>query len=129
MEFTARSTVLTISGIAEQTAAVTLASSLLMIFSIRSVGNKSMSTELGFRRSVLIDVYSTLRNGNGHSRRRGIWMQWNRPSWPGGVVAAPKAQTGWWLKFDWQNLSIKNNHPGASRHPSWPGGAIDGQHS
>src|SRR4051812_19575051 len=69
MAVTARSTVLTISGITAPTAAVTAASSLLMIFSIRSVGNRSMSTELGFRRSVLIDDYSTLQFGKFGCRR------------------------------------------------------------
>jgi len=29
-------------------------------------------------------------------------------------VSSPKARTGWWLKFDRQNSSIRNNHhPGA----------------
>jgi len=32
-------------------------------------------------------------------------------------VAAPKAQTGWWLKFDRQNLSIENNHPALRATP------------
>ena len=26
-------------------------------------------------------------------------------------------RTGWWFNF-------QNNHPGASRHPSWPGCAV-----
>src|SRR6185295_10852879 len=54
MALTARSTVFTISGIAAETAEDTVASSLLMIFSILSVGYRSISTEFGFRRSVLI---------------------------------------------------------------------------
>jgi hypothetical protein len=54
---------------------------------------------------------------------RSLRKKRDRPSWTGGV-AAPKAQTGWWFKLDVQNFSILNNHPGASRHPSWPGGAI-----
>src|SRR5262249_47921277 len=49
----------------------------------------------------------------------------NCPSWPGGAAARIKkcsaaskfAQTGWLFK----NLLL-NNHPGASRHPSCPGG-------
>ena len=52
----------------------------------------------------------------------GVWVS-HRPSWIGGV-AAPKAQTGWLFKFDKRNPSIWNNHPGAARHPSYPGGAM-----
>ena len=51
----------------------------------------------------------------------------HRPSWTGGVAARSRkcrvsdrtAQTGWLF----QNNCL-SNHPGASRHPSWPGGAI-----
>jgi vanillin dehydrogenase len=32
--------------------------------------------------------------------------------------ATKAAQTGWWFR-----KILLNNHPGASRHPSWPGGA------
>jgi hypothetical protein len=36
-----------------------------------------------------------------HSRQlfKLAYFQTDRPSWPGGV-AAPKAQTGWWLRFE-----------------------------
>ena len=61
-------------------------------------------------------------------------------AWPGGVSAA-KPQTGWWLKIEkqfpegvkqlqegfgacWSSRNNLNHHPGASRHPSWPGRAI-----
>src|SRR3954465_10376751 len=52
------------------------------------------------------------------------------PSCQGGVDATTgniakhpfMERTGWLFKFD--GLSNLNHHPGASRHPSWPGGAI-----
>jgi hypothetical protein len=36
-----------------------------------------------------------------HSRQffKFAYFQTDRPSWPGGV-AAPKAQTGWWFRFE-----------------------------
>src|SRR5690349_14800918 len=54
MTLTARSTVLAISGIAPATAPATRASSELMILRMRSVGNRSISTERGLRPSVVM---------------------------------------------------------------------------
>src|SRR6266568_2986116 len=54
MAFTASSTTLAIFGIAAATAPAASASSALIIFSTRSVGMRSMSTERGLRPSVVI---------------------------------------------------------------------------
>src|SRR5688572_5949976 len=57
--FTARSTALVISGIAEATAPATRASSALIIRRIRSVGKRSISTDRGLRLSVLMSLTQT----------------------------------------------------------------------
>src|SRR6185295_9612056 len=95
MAATVKSTAFAISGIAVATAAATVASSLLMILRMRSVGYRSISTEFGFRRSAFIAaILRHVVQIPSRVSRDNDALQWGDcPSWPGGVAAPLKIKS------------------------------------